>query len=292
MTGSLGIDHPLIAVQDMAKARETYRSLGFTLSPEGMHPWGTATSLALFEKQIIEIVGIGDASLLDGYPAGEFVFGRHVEHHLNVTEGVALSALFTENAEAVETALASRHIVCAGTVNFGRDVVRADGQPDRTKTTLKVFTHSSHPRLSVFACQQHRRDLLEFPHLMNHPNSAHGIAAATIVCDKSDRANVLNWLKSLHGQDVIEGADGDFTVQTSNGIWRVCSATSLVNFFGQIEPEPLLRYGPRIVGIDIRVKTRAQAALHLNNEQVLALKDALVLQDWARYGGVMLRFVD
>ena len=38
---SLGIDHPLVCVRNLAEARETYLSLGFLMKPPGMHPWGT-----------------------------------------------------------------------------------------------------------------------------------------------------------------------------------------------------------------------------------------------------------
>jgi len=40
MNDTLGLDHPLVAVRDMDNARSTYTELGFTLSPQGMHPWG------------------------------------------------------------------------------------------------------------------------------------------------------------------------------------------------------------------------------------------------------------
>ena len=79
----LGIDHPLVAVNDLNKAIETYRRLGFLIAPPGQHPWGTSTALALFHHQILELVSIGDPSLLDGFATGGFRFGRHVEAFLN-----------------------------------------------------------------------------------------------------------------------------------------------------------------------------------------------------------------
>ena len=215
----LGIDHPLVAVNDLNKAIETYRRLGFFIAPPGQHPWGTSTALALFHHQILELVSIGDPSLLDGFATGGFRFGRHVEAFLNLSEGVALTALFTDNAEEAEAQLARRGLPCTGTVNFGRDVVRADGQPDRTKTTLKVFRNQAMPRLSVFACHQHRRDLLEFPDRMHHPNGAHGIAAATIVAE--DNTPVLDWLTRIHDVPATKDGAGFDTVGTTNGHWRI-----------------------------------------------------------------------
>ncbi|MGR3198591.1 MAG: VOC family protein, partial [Paracoccus sp. (in: a-proteobacteria)] len=176
---SLAIDHPLVCVRNLAEARETYLKLGFLMKPPGMHPWGTSTALVIFRNQLLELVGIGDEGLLDGYPAGDFRFGRHVQHWLDEREGVPLSALNSSDAAADEAAVVARGGHCEGTIEFGRDVVRDDGTPDRTATTLKIFTRPGLPRLSMFACQQHRRDLIEFPQWMDHPNGAHGFVSAT-----------------------------------------------------------------------------------------------------------------
>jgi len=92
-TKSFGIDHPLIAVHDMPLVRSRFASIGFNMTPPGKHPWGTSTSLAIFNGCLLEIMGIYDASLVDVKPAGDFKFGRHVYEHLCEREGVALTAL-------------------------------------------------------------------------------------------------------------------------------------------------------------------------------------------------------
>jgi hypothetical protein len=289
MSGGLGLDHPLVAVRDLAACRDAYTALGFQLTPMGQHPWGTATTLVLFHHQILELVGIGDATLLDGYPAGGFRFGRHVEAHLETRDGVALSALFTQNAEASEAALKGRGIACVGTIEFGRDVTRADGEADRTRTTLKIFPNPVHPRLSVFACQQHRRDLLEFPHLMTHPNGAHGIEAVTVVCEPKDRAATQDWLARLHDAPVIDAQAGVSTIATANGVWRVCDPASARMIFGPCDLEMIAAQGPTIIGIDVRAESLAKAMPFLKG--AIEVGDALVLNDMTRLGGVMLRFV-
>lgn len=273
----LGIDHPLIAVRDLDQAIETYRSLGFFIAPPSQHPWGTSTALALFHHQILEIVSIGDASLLDGYETGGFRFGRHVEGFLKESEGVALTALFTEDAEEAEAQLVERGIPCTGTIDFGRDVVRVDGQPDRTKTTLKVFRNDAMPRLSVFACQQHRRDLLEFPDRMTHPNGAHGFAAATIVAE--NKAPVLDWLTRIHGVSSTTDAEGFDSVQTTNGYWRIVNPQQFQSLFLTNLPDDFLTDGPRIAALDVRVND-----LEAVNEEVIHT-------DMPTLGGIVIRYV-
>ena len=284
----LGIDHPLIAVHDLDKAIETYRDLGFFIAPPGQHPWGTSTALALFRRQIIEIVSIGDETLLDGYETGGFRFGRHVEGFLNRSEGVALTALFTEDAEEAEQQLAARDIQCTGTIDFGRDVVRADGKPDRTKTTLKIFRNDSLPRLSVFACQQHRRDLLEFPDRMTHPNGAQGFAAATIVAE--DKAPVLDWLTRIHNVSATKDAEGFDAVETTNGHWRIMAPDQFEAFYRVTLSQAFLANGPRISALDVRVKN-LEVVKDCASVTLSETDEHLIASDMSQLGGIALRFV-
>ena len=288
-SASPGIDHPLVAVNDLPSVRQAYTSLGFQLSPTGQHPWGTATSLILFKKQILELVGIGDASLLDGYGVTDFKFGRHVDTYLKRREGVALTALYSNDALATEANLVARGVVCAGTIEFGRDVIRPDGEADRTRTTLKVFPNKIAPRLSVFACQQHRRDLLEFPELMQHPNSVFGISAVTVFCSQKDWDSTLNWYSRLQGCDAINTHDGEAIVHTGNGHWRICNSQALERRFGFCTPDKWQAVSPMIVGIDFRVKNLQTVAPYVANRSE-EIDGALVLKDANLLGGVMLRF--
>lgn len=284
----LGIDHPLIAVKNLSKAIETYRSLGFFIAPPGQHPWGTSTALALFRHQILELVSIGDASLLDGYAAGGFRFGRHVEAFLDKSEGVALTALFTEDAKGAETRLTERGVSCVGTIDFGRDIVRADGQADRTKTTLKIFYNESMPRLSVFACQQHRRDLLEFPDRMVHPNGAYGFSAATIVTENI--APVVHWLTKIHGGPARKDAEGFESVETVNGHWRILQPSQFQLLYQTNLADDFLKDGPRIAALDVCVRNLDTVQNSQNKMLIRQMGQSLFVNDMRTLGGIAMRF--
>src|SRR3546814_17141381 len=58
-----GVDHVLVGVRNLEAARDTYRRLGFTVSPRGRHiGWGTANYCILFPGDYIELLGIVDAT--------------------------------------------------------------------------------------------------------------------------------------------------------------------------------------------------------------------------------------
>jgi len=52
-------DHLVINAQDrLDEAAETYRKLGFVLTPRGHHSMGSANNLAIFGTDYLEIVGV------------------------------------------------------------------------------------------------------------------------------------------------------------------------------------------------------------------------------------------
>ncbi|WP_353474867.1 VOC family protein [Salipiger sp. H15] len=289
---SLGLDHPLVCVRNLAAARETYLSLGFLMKPPGMHPWGTSTALVIFRNQLLELVGIGDESLLDGYPAGGFRFGRHVQHWLGEREGVPLSALNSADAAADEAEVVARGGHCAGTIEFGRDVTRDDGTPDRTATTLKIFTREGLPRLTMFACQQHRRDLIEFPMWMDHPNGAHGFVSATILAEPQDQPAVKDWLATLHGPGSVTETGWGFTVATAKGHWRVVSRDAARLLFGPLPADLAPDGAPSVVSLDVACTSLDQVRPFVARSGIAYRETggALVLLEPARLGGILLTF--
>ena len=63
MSAITGIDHALIGVRDLEKARAAYARLGFTPCPRGSHiGWGTANYCLMFRDDYVEILGIVDPS--------------------------------------------------------------------------------------------------------------------------------------------------------------------------------------------------------------------------------------
>ena len=153
MNASFGVDHPLVATHDINQLRDLLIALGFNMTTIGKHPWGTSTSLAMFDGCLLEIMGIYDCALIDEVPAGEFRFGRHVYEHLQEREGVALTALHSTDSHKDARRAEDSGFTVAGHLEFGRDVTLPDGTSGRTKTTLALLPDPQFPRLSFFLCQ-------------------------------------------------------------------------------------------------------------------------------------------
>lgn len=290
MNASFGIDHPLIAVRDLEAMRKTYESLGFRMTPIGKHPWGTSTSLAMFEGCLLELMGVYDPTLLDVSAVGDFRFGRHVAQHLAEREGIALQALHSLDAEADAARASKAGLACPGTIEFGRDVVLPDGSADRTRTTLKPLPDVRFPRLSFFLCQQHRPDLIYVPEWLEHPNGAVGISGVTILANEADHAPIVARLSGLYGgaSRIPEG----FETKTANGSFRLLTPDGVFERYGGCLAHPQWDGDPGPVAVDLRCRTM-EAATQFIAEAGLdhtATSNAIVLTDLQRLGNVMLMF--
>ena len=291
MTTSLGLDHALVAVRDIGAARTLYMELGFASRGFSQHPWGTSNTVFIFRDQLFEIVSIGDAGLLDSYETNGFRFGQHVLGYLAKGEGVALTALNSTDAEADAQQLASRGVAVTGTIDFGRDVTRSDGVPDRTSTRLKVLFNDRFPRLSLFACQQFRRDLIEYPEWMDHPNGVWAIAGMTILSTASDSADIAEWLSRVHDAPPVR--DGNrILVKTAKGRWSIVDGSGFRDLHGKIGGPVAPQGDAFIAGIDLATPRPDWVASRAEKLGLTTIwqDGILILPDAARLGGVWLRF--
>lgn len=254
MNASFGIDHPLLATHDIDALRNRLIALGFTMTAIGKHPWGTSTSLAMFDGCLLEIMGIYDDSLLDEVPAGEFRFGRHIHAYLQKREGVALSALHSTDSVGDAARAAKAGFEVAGHLEFGRDVILPDGTAGRTKTTLALLPDPVFPRLSFFLCQQHRPEFIYVPAWLTHKNTATGIGGVTVLANAADQDVLRTKLAGIYGAPAA--IDGGFAFKTANGPMRVQDHAAITASFGAL-PAIIYDDGPCIVAMDILVKNTA-----------------------------------
>ncbi|KEJ87883.1 VOC family protein [Sulfitobacter donghicola] len=290
MNASFGLDHPLLATNDIEALRDRLIALGFNMTAIGKHPWGTSTSLAMFNGCLLEIMGIYDDSLLDEVPAGEFRFGRHVYEHLQKREGIALSALHSTNALQDAHQAESAGFTLAGHLEFGRDVTLPDGTSGRTKTTLALLPNEQFPRLSLFLCQQHRPDLIYVPEWLEHPNGVNGICGVNIVAGVADHAALKQLFSGLY--DGFTPFDGGFEFQTANGVLRVYDRPSFERDIAPLPKAMQHEEHPFVAGMDLRM-TNAQLMagfLHTAAIPYREYEQGFVLEDATLTANTVLRF--
>jgi hypothetical protein len=291
MNASFGIDHPLLATHDIDALRARLISLGFNMTEIGKHPWGTSTSLAMFNGCLIEIMGIYDNTLIDQVPAGDFRFGRHVYEQLQTREGVALSALHSTNSIADAAHAEAAGFTVAGHLEFGRDVTLPDGAKGRTKTTLALLPDVQFPRLSFFLCQQHRPDLIYVPEWLQHPNMVSGISGVNILADRAFHPDLKARFGGLY-TGFVE-IDGGFQFQTANGVLRVMEIGCFEKHIGPVPKAVQTEGTPCIAGMDLKMDDAKEMSNFIVNSGVeyREIPEGIALSKPSETANTILRFV-
>jgi len=167
------IDHLVICVRDLAQAALDWRTLGFNLTPTGVHPFGTSNRLAMFGNNFLELLAVTDAAAVPPAAPGRFSFAAHNRDFLATAEGMSLLALHSADAHADAARFRANQIGAYAPFDFGRDAVLPGGATARIEFSLAFATDPAMPGIAFFTCQQrHPPELFWKPEYQRHPNGA------------------------------------------------------------------------------------------------------------------------
>lgn len=291
MAGTLGIDHPLVLVRDIEATAARYRTLGFNTAPTGRHPWGTSTSLIMFDRSALELMGVYDEMLLDSHAVGGFRFGRHMADALAEREGVSLVALYSEDAAGDRARVEARGLAAQGRVDFRRKVKVPGRDWDEAVVTLEILLDPALPRASNFLCQQHRPELIWVPEWLKHPNGALGFAGITYAA--RDPSPLLARLRRLFGDEAVRETALGHEALTGRGTISVVPPGAWARELGVAGEPGIGEDAAACIGIDIRVADRAvlERALRDGAVEVVAAPGGVAVSVFKDFGNVLLRFV-
>ena len=167
------IDHLVICVHDLARAEQNLRTLGFTLTPTGVHPFGTSNRLAMFGNNFLEVLAITDAAAVPAAAPGRFSFAAHQQNFLAAAEGMSMLAWHSADAHADAARFAANGIGAYAPFDFGRDAVLPSGATARVEFSLAFAIDPAMPKIAFFTCQQrHAPELFWKPDYQRPPNGA------------------------------------------------------------------------------------------------------------------------
>lgn len=170
----IGIDHAVVMVQDLDKAAENYRHLGFTISPRGTHSahMGTGNYTIMFDPDYMELLGVLTPTEHNA-PARAFV-----ERHGEGIERIAFTAV--DSAAGAEE-IRARGLTPIGPTDFERPVTLPNGTVSAARFRTFMWPTAEAPGgVRIFACQHKTRETVWIPELMKHANAAKRIRQALI----------------------------------------------------------------------------------------------------------------
>lgn len=234
MSASRGIDHLVIAVDDLSAARDRYSSLGFLTTPLGRHPWGTANHLVQFPRNFIELLGIDDPSLLVPMSDEHFSFGAHNERFLRRRQGMSMLVLSTEDARADADDWRARGLHVYAPFHWSRSATLPDGSETTVAFTLTFVTDPLMPEIAFFSCQQHNPGMFWKPEYQAHDNGATGISGVTLVTE--DPSRHASFVEDLFGDGEARVEPDGVRVDTANGVIRIQSPDAFAARFPDAGP--------------------------------------------------------
>src|SRR5258707_2424526 len=204
------IDHLVICVHDLARAEQSLRTLGFTLTPTGVHPFGTSNHLAMFENNFLELLAVTDPAAVPAVSPGLSSFAAYQQNFLATAEGMSMLALHSSDAQADAARFAANGLGAYAPCSFGRDAVLPGGRTARVQFSLAFATEPTMPGIAFFTCQQHHApELFWKPEYQRHPNGA--LRVVEVVMSAPEPAEHRVFLEQLTGH-AAELAPGQLTV--------------------------------------------------------------------------------
>ena len=230
-----GIDHLVLAVRDLAKARAFYESLGFTLTPRAEHPWGTVNHLVQLNGCFLELLAVADTALADTakippHKPGEFSFGAFNRDFLARREGMSMLVFQSQDARRDRAEFAAAGLQTYAPFDFGRDAKLPDGTTARVAFSLAYVTDPSMPEAAFFACQQHAPRYFWKREFQLHANGARTVAE--VVMQAPDPPALADFFARLQGKDSVRVEGGTLRVATARGRIAVLGPAAIAERIG------------------------------------------------------------
>jgi catechol 2,3-dioxygenase-like lactoylglutathione lyase family enzyme len=266
-----GIDHTLIGVRDLETARETWRRLGFIVTPRGRHiGWGTGNYCVMFTDDYVELLGVVD-------PA-QFLNRLDV---LLETRGEGFLGLAFAAASSADV-----HAAFPDSTQAPKDLGRLLELPEGDVTprfSLVHFNPDATPGLATFSCTHLTPEMLRRPEWLDHPNGALGLEGVTVAADGP--AALAPAYTALFGDSAVRSGQGRLEVRAGTHTLRFLSPDRLSRRYPGLGGAPVMT----VVSRDLEA-TRAFFAA--NGISLASAAGARLVIPPEQANGTVLEFVE
>jgi len=183
------LDHLVLPTRDLETARTRLGALGFTVAPQGIHPFGTINCCVYFgDGTFMEPLAIGDAGAAgQAADAGNVFVGRDRAFRArNGEEGFSAVVFGTDDADADHARYVAAGISAGPRLDFSRPFVDAAGRQDTASFRLAFAAAPDMADAFAFACERANAPKVDRTALQAHANGVSAIRAVIGVSDDID----------------------------------------------------------------------------------------------------------
>lgn len=211
------IDHCVLPTADLAVARERLSRLGFTVAPDGTHPFGTKNCCVYFEDgTFIEPLALADhvKAEIAAMRGNVFVARDRAWRYRRGEEGFSALVFGTSNAKADHDGFLRAGLSAGPMLDFSRPFVDARGRKDKASFELAFAADLRAPDMFFFTCQRLNTPAVDRSALQRHANGASRIRAIRL--SAPEPADFSAFLQEIVGTRGTM-ADGELTFAVANG---------------------------------------------------------------------------
>ena len=241
------MDHVVINVRDrIDDGADTYRRLGFTLTPRGYHSLGSMNHLAIFGTDYLELIAA---------PPGD----TKRPEILGSPEGLNGLVFGTDDSAGVYAALVAAGVPAMEPRAFTRPVDLSDGPHDAAFRTVRL-PEGTVPDGRLYFCHHLTRDLVWRDEWRHHANGVVGVAQAVIMATDPGRWQSL--FERMFGAAAVHAIPGGCALTVGLSSFEVVTPDVLAARFGSAAPDAGGRTD-MMAALSFRTRSLDQAAAAL-----------------------------
>jgi len=255
------IDHFVLVTRNLSDARKHYRRMGFSVAPDGVHPFGTYNANMYFRD-------------------GPMIETLSIENHIKYSEAIEAGNTFVKNDAAFRAARGDdgfSHVVVTSTdadmdhdgfkergvsggdiVSFSRQFKQPDGKVETIAAKLAFATHSKAARSGFyFTCEDIVVPEIDRSSLLDHENGALG--ANHVISCSCKPLTYVDFLRGLFEPNEIRVSEQNVDCLFPNGCASIVTPEMLAQDFGikHSRTEADLQHRGLVFGVTDLRKTEA-----------------------------------
>lgn len=167
------LDHLVLPVEDIHRARARYEQLGFTVAPDGHHPFGTENCcIYLPDGTFLEPLGIAQREICESWAkkGHAFIENDQAFRFRRGAEGFSHMVLKSNDANADHRSFKSDGISAGKMVRFSRESRDNGGNASQTSFALAFAADKRSPDSGFFTCQVTTPAKIDRSALQTHEN--------------------------------------------------------------------------------------------------------------------------
>jgi len=241
------VDHLVLPTASLDVARGRLEKLGFTVAPEGRHPFGTVNGCTyLADGTFLESLAIGQRETCEeaAIRGNVFVARDQAYRFRNGEEGFSAIAMGTEDAKADHSGFTKAGISAGEILDFSRPFVTPDGTRDKAAFRLAFAADLRAPDVFFFTCQRVSAPKVDRSALQSHENGA--IAIREVVLSEANPTDFQYLMQEILNERDVNAHSFGMDIRAANANIAVLTPAGMEAFLGAKAPQ---KRGLRLQGI-------------------------------------------